>query len=221
MSTRVDTVIFNGVKFRRYPDSRNRADREYYRPSGRNIIKGVQHLHREIWKSVHGPIPGGYHVHHVDGNPLNNDIGNLDCKPGSEHLSEHVCSRLAGLSQQERNEHMAAIRPLASLWHKSKVGREWHKEHAKQRFVKSARKLISKTCAQCGAIYETFDLRTGRTFCSANCRSAWRRRSGKDDVEKTCVVCGKTFKSNRYGKIRACSRLCGTRLRTDRASRSL
>ncbi len=46
-------------------------------------------VHRKIWKKHNGDIPKGYHIHHIDGNPYNNDITNLICLPPSEHAEIH------------------------------------------------------------------------------------------------------------------------------------
>ncbi|WP_138725689.1 HNH endonuclease [Pseudomonas lactis] len=37
----------------------------------------VHRAHRLIWELIHGAIPGGMQVDHIDGNGLNNNIGNL------------------------------------------------------------------------------------------------------------------------------------------------
>lgn len=44
---------------------------------------------REIVKKVHPFIRPDQHVHHIDGNPLNNDIRNLCVLPNSFHSSLH------------------------------------------------------------------------------------------------------------------------------------
>lgn len=46
-------------------------------------------LHRIIWKCVNGEIPEGYDIHHIDGNPLNNSIYNLELIEHKEHISKH------------------------------------------------------------------------------------------------------------------------------------
>ena len=46
-------------------------------------------LHRDTWIFFNGPIPDGWDVHHVDGNPSNNAIGNLECLPKKEHGKVH------------------------------------------------------------------------------------------------------------------------------------
>lgn len=47
-------------------------------------------LHRLIWMVANQcDIPNGYHVHHIDGNPLNNSIYNLELVDSFTHNSEH------------------------------------------------------------------------------------------------------------------------------------
>lgn len=46
-------------------------------------------LHRLIYEEVHGKIPDGYHVHHKDGNKLNNSIDNLELLEKRKHHSLH------------------------------------------------------------------------------------------------------------------------------------
>ncbi len=50
--------------------------------------------HHIIWEEVHGPIPLGYELHHLDQNKKNNDIENLVCLSLSDHHrihSPHLC----------------------------------------------------------------------------------------------------------------------------------
>jgi hypothetical protein len=46
-------------------------------------------VHQYIWIVVNGNIPEGYDIHHIDHNPSNNSIYNLELKKRKEHLSEH------------------------------------------------------------------------------------------------------------------------------------
>jgi HNH endonuclease len=45
--------------------------------------------YRKIYEDYYGKIPKGYHIHHIDGNPLNNDINNLECVSSEEHSTIH------------------------------------------------------------------------------------------------------------------------------------
>ena len=64
-------------------------DGRRYRLSGRYYRRdcwgrgGPSNLHRAVWEHHHGPIPPGYHVHHRDGDGLNNDLANLELVPCS------------------------------------------------------------------------------------------------------------------------------------------
>jgi hypothetical protein len=127
-SVRVDEVVFNGVRFRRYPDADKPNHRRYYSPGGQDIARGVESLHREVWKFHNGPIPDGAVVHHVDENPLNNDIDNLALMDGGGHVSHHT----KGKCSDAQRAHLESIRYLAAAWHRSDEGREWHREHARR-----------------------------------------------------------------------------------------
>jgi hypothetical protein len=201
----VDRVEFNGIVFRRYPDGVGASERNYFVPDGRHRKQGVGRLHQEIWKDRHGPIPKGWHVHHRDGNPLNNDIDNLEALPGEEHVSRHGLDR--GLTG-EHLAHLERIRPLAAEWHRSEEGRAWHVEHG--RAVFGDRDFVTGVCECCGASYETNTPWLAR-FCSNRCKSQWRRDSGIDDVTKQCECCGSDFRSNKYQKVRFCGTSCGVR----------
>jgi hypothetical protein len=45
--------------------------------------------YRKIYEDHHGKAPDGYHIHHIDGNPLNNDVSNLIALSPEEHASIH------------------------------------------------------------------------------------------------------------------------------------
>jgi len=57
--------------------------------------RGRRYLHTEVWESAHGEIPHGYDVHHVDGDPSNNAIGNLGLYTKAEHSSLHYPGNFA------------------------------------------------------------------------------------------------------------------------------
>lgn len=56
------------------------------------VIDGMRYVMpqtRYVWSKHFGEIPRGYHVHHIDGNPKHNRIGNLRCMSDSDHKRLH------------------------------------------------------------------------------------------------------------------------------------
>lgn len=193
---------WNGVLWRRYPQSKRRSDSAYFKSKGR-------YLHRALWEYYNGIIPEGYHIHHIDGNTLNNNIYNLEAINSADHLSYHADKN--GINQsfiKKVEAHRKHLHKYAASWHSSEEGITWHREHAKETIMQSFAYRRAK-CEQCGDLFEYESVRDNGKFCSNKCKSKWRRDSGVDNVEKSCEVCGKQFVSNKYDKIRTCSRKCG------------
>lgn len=75
-----ETVRYSSDKNTAYFDEqRFTRDKQtgYYLSSSR-FAGERKRLHRYVWEFYHGPIPEGFHVHHVNGNKYDNDIGNLE-----------------------------------------------------------------------------------------------------------------------------------------------
>lgn len=76
--TFLPTVTFRGETYAPDPDGyfrKTRGDRKW--------------LHHAVWESEHGPIPAGYHIHHVDHDQANNAPSNLVALSPSEHSKHH------------------------------------------------------------------------------------------------------------------------------------
>jgi hypothetical protein len=157
--------------------------------------------HVWVWKSNHGDIEKGLHIHHKDGDKSNNLIENLECITVKEHFSKHRCEERDALNLI----HVENIRPLTKEWHASEEGLEWHKKHGIKTWEE--RNSFTITCKKCGKIAETKTFH--QDFCSNACKSSWRRKEGLDNEERECVMCQTKFKANKYAKTRCCSRKCG------------
>lgn len=209
MPKRVESILFRGITFRRYPDAKGWSERAYYTPGGTDRAKGIRRLHEEVWMAHNGrDIPAGYHIHHRDGNSLNNDPGNLVCLTEDEHARHHTDER-RGICTPEARANLDRIRPLASAWHRSTEGRDWHAEHGRKTW--EGREAHSLACQQCGNVYETRSKHGLERFCSNACKSAWRRASGVDDEQRNCERCNVEFTANRYSKTRFCGKSCSRR----------
>lgn len=215
----VESVRFKGITFRRYPESPNWAERCYFVPGIADRQNGWLRLHEEIWRHANGGavIPDGHEVHHVDFEPTNNDPSNLVCIPRAEHKDLH---RERGRQRGRERGWPTAALAAAAAWHGSEEGRAWHSGHGAASW--NGAEYRTSACEQCGAAFETRHRADTERFCSNNCKSAWRRASGIDDVDRTCGWCGEAFRVNRYAKSKCCSRQCAQRSRAaQRAAASL
>lgn len=200
----MESIIYKGIRYTRKPNAKDRSDQVYFKANSANAkSKGLDmYLHRQLWIDTYGSIPEGYHIHHKDENPLNNDISNLECLSPQEHSDRHLSEKRSETARQN----LDIARSYASEWHKSDEGRKWHSEMAKEAFAK--RESVIRTCDQCGKEFDSITYRDSDRFCSNNCKSAWRRDSGIDNVDKICPRCGQTFSTNKYNPKKYCSRDC-------------
>jgi len=159
--------------------------------------------HRWVWINIHGNIPKGYHIHHKDENKSNNSIENLELIEKSRHLSIHM---QCPIRKKKAAENCNRIRPLTKAWHASEIGKIWHKLHALQ-FNFGNRSPKTYQCDQCANSFESSKPSNIR-FCSNACKSAWRRKCGKDNTERVCEICKMPFITNKYSKVKFCGRRC-------------
>ena len=158
-------------------------------------------LHRYIWEQYNGEIPNNYEIHHIDHNKDNNNISNLEMLTKEEHKKRHIEEINDYVKEKYRINLEKNARPKAIEWHKSNEGKEWHKEQYKN----SLGKLIPKEmiCEYCGKHYLSMDNGKNR-FCSNNCKSAYRRKTGIDNINRICIICGNEFIVNKYSKKVKC-----------------
>lgn len=138
-------------------------------PGDSYFARGGKRLHRDVWAAAFGPIPNGCHIHHIDGNPANNHLHNLECMDGSEHLSRpNKSSRISD-----------AARSAAARWHGSEAGRLWHSRHAKRSKSWTKWKRVEKNCLHCGVGFLGIERKSGNSqkYCSQTCKAlAYRKR---------------------------------------------
>jgi hypothetical protein len=162
--------------------------------------------HVWVWKSIHGNIPKGYHIHHRDENKSNNSIENLELIHSSRHLSIHSSKPENKERARKRAE---KIRPLTKEWHRSKEGRKWHSEHAIRCNFGNGEYFDYK-CFECKKPYRSKVKAENRSkFCCNACKSRWRRKMGFDEIDKICPVCNKNYRSNKYSRSKTCGKTCG------------
>jgi hypothetical protein len=183
---------FNGKKYYLYTNER------YF-------SKGVKRMHVEVWKFYNGEVPKNYHVHHKDGNTKNNNISNLECIEASKHLSEHAKQRVIDNPDWYKEFHEKGI-AAAPKWHKSPEGIEWHRQNAhKCNFGNQT--YGESNCIFCSKLFTKNS--SHAKFCSNKCKSAYRRNTGVDNIEKECMVCKSKFITSKYDRAKCCSGKCG------------
>lgn len=191
-------AIVDGYKFKR--DKKT----GYFLSSSR-IGEKRKRLHIYVWEKENGIIPIGYEIHHKDHDKSNNEISNLELLTKAEHKQRHkdeITDEQKRIWTENLEKH---ARPQAIIWHGSENGRKWHKQHYEQ----MKNKLHSPTeyiCTECGTKFiseKLYGIKENR-FCSSNCKSAFRRKSGIDNVERECECCGEKFVTNKYSKAKYC-----------------
>lgn len=201
-----ETIVFRGIKFRRYPESKHIELNRYYKCSGNQSVHGQKSLHRAIWVDANGPIPKWYHVHHINKIPTDNRLENLSCIPEGEHHRIHAKDKSREVQLRTINH----ARKFACLWHGSPEGREWHRKHGKE--VAASIKPRDFVCEWCGSPFKSKKWgKRGARFCHINCKMAARRSRKADNENRSCAWCGGSFSCNRFTKIACCSRACGLR----------
>lgn len=190
-----ETILHNGVAYRRYPESDVRAIRVYY------TAQRGKRLHRVLYEEAHGvQLPRTTHVHHIDGDPLNNDLSNLEAVDGRKHLSEHM---LEPENVAKSRESIKIAIQHAPEWHRSEEGRAWHRENG--RATMAARAIVDCLCKVCGVTFQSKF--SNAAMCSPKCRAKDRRESGLDDINFVCPECGIVFRRSKFSKPGCCCSL--------------
>lgn len=167
-----EDVLYGGRTYRRWPEHPDRSRRVYYRAtSGPN-----GYLHRDIYEDNFGPIPDGWHVHHVDHDPLNNDPANLQAISPSAHAGHHgtrhpeIFVECAGCGAQ-----FVGHRPWAKWCTaacQERARRAAGIAHVKPR---KGRWSEARSCEECSTTYEA--KRPWARFCSSPCRQRAYRKA--------------------------------------------
>jgi hypothetical protein len=202
MPVEVDVVVWNGVQWRRYPNAKQRNRRRYYQ----GYLNGVLcSLHRAKWEDANGPIPDSHEIHHRDGDPLNNELDNLELLTVAEHRKRE--GELGSFNTDAVHANLDRIRSLAAAWHATEEGKKWHSDNGKQAMVKRA--MLDLVCSHCGAAFKS--KQSFAKLCSSKCREAARPPRNLVHT-RTCEECKKEFSADRK-TARFCSYSCSGKAR--------
>lgn len=205
---------YGGVTFYRYPESNQHTNRAYYAPEESARKEGIEHLHREIYKDNFGPIPEGCHVHHKDGNSLNNAPSNLELLTASAHAKEHVADDAHAALRAAGRERFQRYQKERTAWLATPEGQPKAKAEAALRVAgaAAARGESEIVCEICGATATRANQSDGTParYCSTVCiQTAFRRRAGIGAAEHpfVCLTCGKAGVTTRKRRS-YCGREC-------------
>lgn len=155
---KAELVLFNGRKYYRCKSQRYFSTAYDYKNR-----KGGRRLHRDVWEFYSGKkIPKGYHVHHKDGNWLNNDFENLVCLSPKEYYQQHLDEIRKVWERPDMQEARNRGREKCKEWHHSEEAKKWHSKHQKE-YIKKI--LISVECEECGKTFNTFNDKRRQRKC--------------------------------------------------------
>lgn len=168
-------------------------------------------LHIYVYEKYNGKVPKGMEVHHIDMNKDNNEIDNLKLLSKSEHNKLHYS--LLSDEEKERRKKIILEKSLPKMLEHNKLNpksKEWYQKHYEETKDKLhiEREYI---CKCCGNTFKS--TQANSLYCSNACKSKMRRKEHKDNIEKECVICGKTFSTNKYRQGQTCSKQCAYKLR--------
>lgn len=147
---------FNGIRYKCY------KGRRYF----------TQHknsMHRVVWEYYNGIIPDGYEIHHIDENPHNNRIENLELVKAGDHQKIHSSKRSKDWVSNFQKLGVEA----AKEWHSTKEGKEFHSKIGKESWEK--REKIVKICIECEKEYSVYS-GVKSYFCHRNCKAKHYRK---------------------------------------------
>jgi len=192
-----EETTYKGRVYYRYPKAKASNHRKYFRrAAGKKGCTPIS-LHREVWEEHNGSIPEGFHVHHKNEDPSDNDIGNLECVDKKAHMERH-----RGRNFSEENlANLSQGREKALEWRRSPEGKAWYKKHGEYLRGKFRKRSII-ACSACGKTF--YPKEKTSKFCSREC---YGEHQAILNCTNVCSICGKAFPA-RNEKVKLCSVSC-------------
>lgn len=147
-----------------------------------------QLLHRVLWEEAHGGIASGEHIHHLDGNPANNELSNLVSISASEHMRLHQLQRFAESPElkQQTTQNMRSNQHKVREWRESEVG----KAKLREICTNNARNRCNNKptlCLACGSTFLAYS--TQAKYCGDSCRKqAFKKLAASRSARPECRI---------------------------------
>ena len=186
--------------------------------------------YRKIYEQNFGPIPFDefgrrYEIHHIDGNPNNNDINNLQCVSVQEHFDIHfrqgdviaclLISRNLKISREQRSElaRMSALKRLQDGTHnflnkdsnKARVERGTHNflggeisRKTSRRRVREGTHILLGGKVQRQQIWEGKNKLVGGQLQRETAKNLLAQGKNQSQKIYKCGYCGKEIKGNAF-----------------------
>lgn len=169
-------IEFNGMLFYK-PNGAKYYGRKII---GKNGMKTTKSLHVYIWEFNHGcEIDSGWVVHHVDHNPLNNEIENLVAMTRAEHSRLHH-DELSKEEKESKNEKFKTNRVLCKKWNDSNAAKDHMLKLKEINRTRISKKSQNGWCRFCGKHF--MHSGTYSLYCDSRCCDKFHRFKGNPAI---------------------------------------
>lgn len=208
----------------------------YYKNKQGHFHKDIQ-LHRAVFAYYNGEeLIAGSDIHHMDINPANNNINNLQLLTRAKHQtihSEHrmetplervcpicgkifirkephskYCSRKCYIQSKRTFQSQEKICPIC-LRKFSTIADNPKQKYCSRACANEAKTFHNrnKICPVCGKAFVAPPIKPNQIYCSRSCSA---KGHTAPRIEKSCPVCGNTFQVNPESKKQkvCCSKSC-------------
>ena len=133
---------------------------------GRYFQHKGERLHRRVWMDAHGPIPDGYHIHHVNHDRTDNRLANLELREAGDHIAHH-----GRILTPARLESLRRVAPALQEGN-ARMTTEQRADAARRGWERVESHAVA--CEVCGREFHTAFPSRAR-FCGGTCRARARR----------------------------------------------
>lgn len=127
ITTEGNVISFKGRKPRKLkPQAASQSKKGYvqvrlYDDSGK--LGKLQYVHRLVWQTFKGEIPQGLEIDHIDGNPRNNNLTNIQLLSRRDNTDKYNRKLQGGFILRDKRDEL--IKDYEELGSFDKVAKKW------------------------------------------------------------------------------------------------